>query len=240
MINKNKDIIVIFDGDDTLWKTQELYDIAKKRFERLMNRLGFDTAKMIQELDTIDSKRVKILQFSKERFLESMLMIYAYYCGKYNKEMDEKIEGKIRHIVSIIFSPPKLYNDTISTLKLLHKNNITLFIYTAGETEAKKNKLECLGEKFISYFKAIFITDIKNVVQLKSLVKTIGVNSKHIWVIGNSCRSDINPALKLGLKAILIPRGVWEYEKEAPLSNRFFMVKSLKDASKIVLSHRDD
>jgi putative hydrolase of the HAD superfamily len=47
------------------------------------------------------------------------------------------------------------------------------------------------------------------------LSSELGVDPKYTWMIGNSPRSDINPALAAGLNAIYIPHpDTWHLEHE--------------------------
>ncbi|HIE35963.1 MAG TPA: HAD family hydrolase [Candidatus Omnitrophica bacterium] len=233
MPDKNK--VIIFDGDDTLWKTQELYDNAKKQFDELMKSHDFNED-IITLLDEIDAQRVEILKFSKSRFLESMLITYAILCGKYQKKWDVKIEEKIRDFVKSIFQfPPVLYEDTMETLKTL-SSYFGLILFTNGDKEIQEKKVNSLGKEFISYFTKVYLTEMKTEEEYKKIFNETGLPPQNIWVIGNSVKSDINPAIKLGFKAILTPRGIWKYEeKEKLISKEVPIVHSLTQAKDMIL-----
>jgi len=231
---KMKNKVIIFDGDDTLWKTQELYNSAKQHFNELMKSQGFDE-NIIELLDKIDMQRVEILKFSQSRFLESMLITYAMLCGKYRKNWSTKIESKIRDYAQVIFQfPPVLYEDAMETLDILYKN-FTLVLFTNGDIEIQRRKVESLGEKFARYFTKIYITEMKNKAEYRKIVDNFGVPPQNIWVIGNSVKSDINPAIQVGLNAILIPRGTWKYEEDNLISTEIFVVYSLTEAKNLIL-----
>jgi hypothetical protein len=46
---------IIFDGDDTLWETQPLYDAAKKEFVFVLQQHGFTQPDIVALLDKIDT-----------------------------------------------------------------------------------------------------------------------------------------------------------------------------------------
>lgn len=224
--------IIIFDGDDTLWKTQELYDSAKAQFEKLLKTHGFSQDSIIELLDNIDAERVEILGFSKIRFLESMLITYAVLCGKYNKSWDIHIELEIREVVFSIFSTPlKLYDDTISILETLSES-FDLVLFTVGDKDTQKEKINSLG-KIKNYFLKIYISERKSYQEFKKIVDDLRISTEKVWVVGNSIKSDINSALKVGLKTILIPRGVWKYE-DAELLGDTTIVNSLAEAASVI------
>ena len=45
------------------------------------------------------------------------------------------------------------------------------------------------------------------------------------WSVGNSLASDINPALRIGMRAIWIDAPVWEYERrDSQMGNRYVVI----------------
>lgn len=230
----SKQGVIIFDGDDTLWRTQELYDSAKAQFEKLMKTQGFTEGNLIELLDELDAERVALAQFSKTRFLESMLITYALLCGKHSKTWVLPVESKIKQIGSSIFTfPPKLYEDAVRTLEILSKY-FSLILFTNGDEKIQREKIDSLGEKFKSHFLRIYIPMTKTEQEYKTIVDDLHMPIKKIWVVGNSMKSDINPALKLDFNTILIPRGVWRYEESKSLSGNVLVAHSLEEAGKII------
>ena len=71
----NSEKLVIFDGDDTLWKMQELYEQSKYEFEQLLRSLGIKEENIISKFDTLDANRVSIRGFTIERFFESIPLL---------------------------------------------------------------------------------------------------------------------------------------------------------------------
>lgn len=226
--------VIIFDGDDTLWRTQELYDSAKAQFEKFMRMQGFFKDNIIQLLDELDAKRVEIARFSKTRFFESMLIAYAIFCGKYNKKWDISIESKIRQLGHSVFASVRLYDESMPTLKMLYKY-FSLILFTNGDEEIQREKIDSLGKKFKAFFSEVYIPEIKNEKEFKKIINDLNIPIKKVWVVGNSIKSDINPALRLGLKTILIPQGIWKYEESELYSDDVVVVNSLKEATEVIM-----
>ncbi len=235
MTEKKK--VIIIDGDDTLWRTQELYDSAKRKFNILMRNNKLSNGEILELFDWIDATRVKIAKFSKSRFFESMLITYGILCGKNNKEYDIHIESKIKELGFVIFNIPVLFDETIPSLETLSKHFI-LILFTNGDKDIQENKINSLGEKFRSFFFKIYISEMKNEQELKKIIKDLKVPRDKVWVVGNSVKSDINPALKLGIKPILIPQGIWKYEESELYNNKLQIVNSLKEAVNILTSNK--
>lgn len=73
---------LIFDGDDTLWETQSLYNLAKRRFRAEMEALGYDPEEVLRTFEEVDIINVRLLGFSKNRFPKSMSDTYEIMCSR--------------------------------------------------------------------------------------------------------------------------------------------------------------
>ena len=79
------------------------------------------------------------------------------------------------------------------------------------------------------HFAEVEIVAEKNVAAYDAMVKKHGLAREATWMIGNSPRSDINPALAAGLHAVFVPHGdTWILEhdelKAAPAPQQLLIV----------------
>jgi putative hydrolase of the HAD superfamily len=74
---------------------------------------------------------------------------------------------------------------------------------TKGDLEEQGGKVERSGLKH--YFSAIEIVPRKNTLAYHSVATRHALPRHASWMIGNSPRSDINPALAAGLNAVFVP-----------------------------------
>lgn len=225
---------VFLDGDDTLWKIQEIYDEIKKQFSDLLKRNSIDD-EIINKLDNLEMKRVPLRGFTIQRFIESMLIIYAQLSGKYGLQWNIEIEKSIHAFSSQLLEPPKLYDDALPTLKTLSKKT-RLFLLSSGDEKVQKQKVIQLNIQ--DYFNDIFIVPAKSELAFIQIINKIGLKPNRMWMIGNSYRTDILPALKTGMNAILIPRGIWGYDKEINQEEKsnHICVSTLNEATEIIMA----
>jgi putative hydrolase of the HAD superfamily len=88
-----------------------------------------------------------------------------------------------------------------------------LVLLTKGHVEEQKLKVERSGIK--DFFREVVIVPEKDVATYHRVIDEVGVEPQHTWMVGNSPRSDINPALAAGLKAVYIPHPhTWRLEHE--------------------------
>jgi putative hydrolase of the HAD superfamily len=106
-----------------------------------------------------------------------------------------------------------------------------LFVLTKGDDAEQRAKLRRsrLGE----YFEDVEVAREKNVQTYNHVLERWRLDPVMTWMIGNSPRSDINPALSAGLNAVLIPHAqTWEMEIEdieQRHGNRLTVVESVSD-----------
>ena len=88
-----------------------------------------------------------------------------------------------------------------------------LILLTKGAMAEQSGKVERSGLK--EYFSAVEIVAEKDVPTYESIISKYGLVLDISWMIGNSPKSDINPALYAGLNAVFVPHGgTWVLEHE--------------------------
>jgi putative hydrolase of the HAD superfamily len=84
---------------------------------------------------------------------------------------------------------------------------------TKGDQEVQTSKVVRSG--LGHFFDGVHVVSEKNAQVIQDLLNQYGLNPDRTWMVGNSPRSDINPALKAGVGAIYIPHvSTWDLEQE--------------------------
>ena len=103
---------------------------------------------------------------------------------------------------------------------------------TKGNTVEQSGKVERSGLK--EYFAAVEIVPEKEEQTYRSAIAKYALRPETTWMVGNSPKSDINPALAAGLHAVFVPHGdTWILEHEdlatARAPQRLLVVKRFMD-----------
>jgi putative hydrolase of the HAD superfamily len=103
---------------------------------------------------------------------------------------------------------------------------------TKGAIAEQTGKVERSGLK--EYFSAVEIVAEKDLAAYSSLMEKYELAHDSTWMVGNSPKSDINPALAAGLHAVFVPHGsTWILEHEevnaAPAPQRLLIVGRFAD-----------
>jgi len=218
---------IIFDLDDTLIKTSQLYNQARKEFSLLMEKSGFKKEEALAKLDEIDIKNIRQHGFAKERYPHSLGKTYEYFSQKNGKEINAELKKKIEEVGWQVFKQiPELVDGVYRVLDILSAKYF-LILATLGDPQVQEKKVQLCGLK--KYFSEIYVLKHKNVEEYQNILKEHNLNKKETWIVGNSVRSDLNPGIKLGVNCILIPYLSWKFEEEEPLSTNYLQVNSLEE-----------
>ncbi len=119
---------------------------------------------------------------------------------------------RIMNLATKIMSQPiEMIEGVPETLDYLAmRHDLTLF--TKGHPEEQKLKVDRSGLGV--YFGHTAIVREKDAPTYAALVAERRLDPKRTWMIGNSPKSDINPALAAGLNAVFIPHDrTWHLER---------------------------
>ena len=84
---------------------------------------------------------------------------------------------------------------------------------TKGNITEQSGKVERSGLK--QHFTAVEVVAEKDAATYRAVVEKYGLLRESTWMIGNSPKSDINPALEAGLHAVFVPHhNTWMLERD--------------------------
>ncbi|HXB62806.1 MAG TPA: HAD hydrolase-like protein, partial [Acidobacteriaceae bacterium] len=92
----------------------------------------------------------------------------------------------------------------------------SVWLVTKGNESEQRGKLQ--RSKLAHHFDGVEVLAEKNAAAYSALVERHGWNLNTTWMIGNSPKSDVNPSLAAGLRAVFIPHPHTWVMEEAQLS----------------------
>jgi len=108
-------------------------------------------------------------------------------------------------------TPPRVLDGVPETLAYLSGRH-RMILYVKGEPAEQAGKVERSGLQ--GFFEAIEIVPDKDAQTYQELINKHHVVKSQGWIVGNSPRSDILPALQAGLNAAFVPHNsTWEMER---------------------------
>lgn len=216
----------IFDGDDTLWSTEILYDNARDAVRQIVAEFGLDPHQWEIRQRIIDVANVPIYGFSSERFPASCLQAFEDLerASDAKVKADDAARARLVYAAQSVFrNNPDLVPYVGSVLQTLRSRAVRLALLTKGDPIVQKNRVEKSG--LASFFDIVEIVPNKTPAVIVKVLEKLGALPSNSWTVGNSLRSDILPALEVGVNGIWIDAPVWEYERADPAAPEAFVQK---------------
>jgi putative hydrolase of the HAD superfamily len=201
---------LIVDADDTLWENNIYFERAFDEFVDFLGHSTLTPREVRDVLDEIEAANARIHGYGSLNFGRNLRQCYEHLAER------EISEGDLRTVMGfaerILECPMEVIPEVPQTLEYLAaRHDLTLF--TKGHPEEQKLKLDRSG--LGSSFSHTAIVKEKDSDAYRTLVRERGMPPEQTWMIGNSPKSDINPALEAGLNAVFIPHAhTWILEKQ--------------------------
>ena len=208
--SKQQSQTLLIDADDTLWENNVYFERAIARFISFLNHHEFSPEQVREVLNDVERECVVKHGYGQHSFSHALVDTFERLSvGPITPALDAQITS-FAHMV--LDHPIEFLPEVPQTLEYLSGRH-RLILVTKGALEEQSGKIERSGLK--EYFAATEIVAEKNSEAYLTLVEKHGLVRESTWMIGNSPRSDINPALAAGLHAVFVPHGdTWILEHE--------------------------
>jgi putative hydrolase of the HAD superfamily len=205
---------LLIDADDTLWENNVFFEKLIEDFISLVEHCGYPRAYIRHILNETERRNIRQYGYGVRSFGRSLEETYL----KLADHMAQRQVLAVIHdrVTDLERTPPKILDGVPETLAYLTQRH-RLILFTKGEPAEQAAKVERSGLQ--GFFEAIEIVAEKDKPTYQSLVHKHKIVKSYGWMIGNSPRSDINPAMSAGLNAVYIPHvNTWELEHEPVVS----------------------
>ena len=201
---------LIIDADDTLWENNIYFERAFDEFVQFLDHSSMTPREVRDVLDEIEDANNKIHGYGSRNFARNLRQCYAHLAEREVREDDLRIAmGFAERILECPMEVIEGVPETLEYLSLRH--DLTLF--TKGHPEEQRLKIGRSGLGV--FFGHTAIVKEKDAEAYRKLVRDRGMDAARTWMVGNSPKSDVNPALEAGLNAVFVPHAhTWLLEKQ--------------------------
>jgi len=206
----NEPQTLLIDADDTLWENNIYFEEAIAKFIAFLNHHSYSREEVREVLNDVERECIVSHGYGLHSFAHSLAQTFERLSVEpLTPELRQRISG-FAHVIAE--HPVEFLPEIPATLEYLAGRH-HLILLTKGAIAEQSGKVERSGIK--DYFSAVEIVVEKNVQTYRDVMSKFQLSSDSTWMIGNSPRSDINPALVAGLNAVFIPHeGTWILEHE--------------------------
>ena len=223
---------LLIDADDTLWENNIYFERAIADFISFLNHRERSPREVREILNDVERECVLTHGYGLHSFTHALVKTFERLSVEpLTPALHETIQGFAHAIAE---QPVQLLPEVRETLESLSERHL-LFLVTKGDFKEQTRKVERSGLK--RYFSCVEILAEKNVDAYRSMVEKHKLLTADTWMVGNSPKSDINPALCAGMNAVFVPHGdTWILEHEeltaAEPPSRLLVVEAFRDLQK--------
>ena len=219
---------LLIDADDTLWENNVYFEEAFEQFVDFLEHSTLTAPEVRAILDEIELANSRIHGYGSINFGHNLQQCYRRLAEREIHSADlETVRG---FALRILEQPVVLLNDVAATLEYLASRH-DLTVCTKGHPEEQKLKIDRSGLGV--WFGHTAIVKEKDRAAYEVLVEERKLAKSSTWMIGNSPKSDINPALEAGLHAVFVPHArTWTLERQElrePGPGRLLIVERFPD-----------
>lgn len=201
---------LIIDADDTLWENNVYFERAFEEFVEYLDHSTLSAAEIRAVLDEIELANNKVHGYGSVNFARNLGECYRHLAEREIRAED--LERVMSFGERLLDHPMEVIEGVEETLEYLGKRH-ELTLFTKGHLEEQKLKLDRSGLR--RCFAHTAIVKEKDAPAYRRLVAERQFDAERTWMIGNSPKSDVNPALEAGLHAVFIPHAhTWTLERQ--------------------------
>jgi putative hydrolase of the HAD superfamily len=199
---------LLIDADDTLWENNIYFERAIASFIGYLDHETYSREQVRQTLNGVERESILLHGYGLHSFTHSLITCFERLS---TEPVTEEKRDRIRSFAATIrdqeieLLPGVL--DTLAELSGRHR----LILMTKGNQAEQADKLA--RSNLAPFFAAVEIVGEKDPPTYAQVVARHELAPHTTWMIGNSPKSDINPALAAGLHAVhLLHKDTWVLE----------------------------
>ena len=201
--------VLIIDGDDTLWENNIYFEQSIEDFIDYLDHSSLTRAQVREALDEVERLNAAVHGYGSAAFARNLRQTYERLAERaIDKQALDYLMALARRIAEADLQLLPGVAETLEDLSGRHR----LVLFTKGQAEEQRLKLT--RSRLADRFDAVEVTPEKDVSAYRQLLIRQAIEPEEGWMVGNSPRSDINPAIEAGLHAVFIPhRHTWRLEQ---------------------------
>ena len=222
--------LVGFDGDDTLWRSEDYYRGAQADFEAIVGRyVDLADARAHERLYAVEKRNLALFGYGVKGMVLSMIEAAVEITGARVSASD------LHRIValgkSLLQHPVELLPGIREAVEAIGAHH-ELVLITKGDLFHQEAKVKQSG--LAELFRRIEIVSEKDPATYARLFAEFDLEPHQFAMVGNSLRSDIAPVIALGGWGVYMPYHVtWAHEAEAEVADDEPRLRRVEQASEL-------
>jgi putative hydrolase of the HAD superfamily len=223
---------LLIDADDTLWENNIYFERAIANFISFLNHHEFSPEQVREVLNDVERECIISHGYGLHSFVHALVQTFERLAVEpLTPSLHETINGFAHAIAD---HPVEVLHGVPETLQYLSARHHVILM-TKGAVVEQSGKVERSGLK--DYFAAVEVVAEKDMPTYREVISKYRLTPDSTWMVGNSPKSDINPALAAGLNAVFVPHGntwILEHDEVAEASppSRLLVVENFSELAR--------
>ena len=184
---------LLIDADDTLWENKFISNARSRKFISFLDHREYSPEQVRLVLNDVERESIVKHGYGLHSFAHSLVETFEKLSvDPVTPELHERIHSFAHQIAD---HPVEILPGVPETLQYLGERH-HLILMTKGNPAEQAGKVERSGLK--EYFSAVEIVAEKDEPTYRSAISKYALAADTTWMVGNSPKSDINPALAAG------------------------------------------
>lgn len=201
--------LIGFDGDDTLWQSQDFYDAAQAEFERIVGTyVDLADARVHERLLAVETRNIHAFGYGAKGMTLSMIeAAFDITAGLISSQHLHRLVGIGKEVLAHPVNLLPGIREAVEAVAVDYR----IVLITKGDLIHQQAKVarSDLGD----LFHRIEIVSEKDPAAYARVLAECGVEASSFVMVGNSLRSDIAPVIELGGWGVYMPyHSTWSLE----------------------------
>ena len=222
--------LVGFDGDDTLWRSEDYYRSAEKQYEEIIGRyIDLHDAGTLRHLLEVERRNLEVFGYGVKGMTLSMIeaaieLTEGRIAARDLQKVVEIGRATLQHPVELL--------DGIREAVAEIASQWPVVLVTKGDLFHQEAKIAASG--LADLFPRIEIVSEKDPPTYARVLSEFGIDASQFVMVGNSLRSDIEPVVRLGGWGVHVPYAItWAHEAEHGLAEAHPRVLAVEAAPQL-------
>jgi putative hydrolase of the HAD superfamily len=204
---------LIFDADDTLWESNIHFLRAESEFVATLRAAGCSLSE-VELCRLVREHELKVIEthgYGRRPYVVALMNVIEALGAQFSclDGVSAEVEQIARRLLNCRCEVCPGVRETLAELVTRHR----LILFTKGDAEDQSAKLK--SARLEGFFSHVEVAAEKDLSTYLALLERLKLARAQTVMIGNSPRSDINPAVKAGIRAVYIPHPkTWIHEQE--------------------------
>ena len=228
--------LIGFDGDDTLWRSQDYFDAGQAAFESIVGAYAdLGDVRVLDRLYDVEKRNLSLFGYGVKGMALSMIEAALEITGRRISADDvqrivDLAKSLLQHPVELLPGIPEAVDSIAAECDVV--------LITKGDLFHQEAKVRQSGLE--RAFRRIEIVSEKDAATYSRLFAEFGLAPAQFLMIGNSLRSDIAPVLQLGGWGVHMPyHTTWAHENEADLDGDTARLRTVGNAAELPQAVRE-